>query len=622
MVSCGTNDTGSNEDSGLSILDLLLQQDNFGDFDSDGISDDFGVLYDVPDTDKPPAEYYPDGTCVKELDEDFYNEQVKTNPHPDGSKPDETDPPPPPPAVDIPGCTDPLATNYDSTATVDNGSCIHPAVPPPTPPTADPDMSAYAEFLIPRSMEDANKEAKNGYFVPTSAKDYKDGYRKVKDYKDANDDWVYKKVQYGFSSINGKKLPENVGYYDVPGDGSEGYFKWIQCFNYRDTKYMIPAPRPFHLAIKYWRNGGYDDKARNDQHSVGCNANVVKDGMYTAGLCPQVKEIVFHTTGIPNESKQMDPLRHAAGGPTKKGWSTFPYHWMFRKDGWAAQMLPDWKYGAGVGPPVSRSDVKNIGITWMSYKEGSAAESGGYPEVGSFKWKVKRGKRIRYFSGRAMTVDEFKAKGDWENATERTCWPTDAQIINMGKLCAIYIKRYPDIVITAHHAYKAKHCPNFWVASWVAAGGVPGLNQAGIDKFIKKGGKSNGTEEDGFVNHKDLNTYGKNELLIYAAQRLAKISNPAGIGGGNVPHPTSNSNSPVSTDVDSFGNPVKGSPNFKAFNDMDCSEFKTFYHNIRNNGPLSGPKNLLAFQRSLPSGAGPDTSGQFSNKCFTCEDQL
>ena len=35
-------------------------------------------------------------------------------------------PPPPPPPAPILGCMNPLALNYDATATIDNGSCILP----------------------------------------------------------------------------------------------------------------------------------------------------------------------------------------------------------------------------------------------------------------------------------------------------------------------------------------------------------------------------------------------------------------------------------------------------------------------------------------------------------------
>jgi hypothetical protein len=297
-------------------------------------------------------------------------------------------------------------------------------------------------------------------------------------------------------------------------------------------------------------------------------------------------------------------------------------------DGHCAQMIPDWKYGCGVGKAnENKSDFTNIGMTWMSYKEGSDAKDGGYPRVGTIK--CCDSKNRKYFKGRAVTVAEFKAKGDFTASNPyRTCFPSDAQIINMAKLVAIYVKRYPDIVITGHHAYKSKHCPNFWVASWVAAGGVPGLDQAGIDKLIKKGGHSNSSRvaEGGFVSPFEGSCYKygiEDELLVYAARELAKISNPAGIGGGSVPSPnsnnsnTSNSNPPVSADVDSFGNPVEGSPNFKDFRDMNCSEFKTFYYNIRNNGPLSGPKNIQAFSGTLPDS---EARADFAQKTYECQD--
>ena len=564
-VSCGTSNTGSNEDSGLSVLDLLLQQDNFGDFDSDGISDDFGVLY-PEDAETGPDEYYPDGTCVKEISPNQY-EGEKNNPE---KGPDDNDDvniiepiiPTPPVPTPIKGCTNPKAENYDSKATEDDGSCIIPTTPPIVTP---PNLSKYAEFLTPRSKETANAEAGSHkgtqYFVPTSYKDFNNSNK---------------------GPMNGKYLPTYVGYYDSPGDGSEGYFKWIETFNLKETSFWIPAPRPFYIATKYWRNGGYDDRARQSAKTVGCGPQVVKDGMYTAGKCSlDPMEISVHTTGIGtwDSGDSGDPLRHS-DPHMGKTWSAPSYHWMLRNDGWCSQILPDWRYGCGVGSDKDKNspnyknltaDKRNVGITWMTYKQGTDAIDGGYPRIGVRK---KVGKKW-VFKGRAVTVAEFKAAGDFTTSNRyRNSYPSDAQIINMGKLCAIYIKRYKNITIAGHHQYKSKSCPNFWVPSWVAAGGIPGLDQAGIDKFIKKGGTTTKTgysgnvttAEDGFCYYKGLNKYGEDELMIYAAQKLAEISNPAGIGGGSVPFPNSNTSNP--------NIPV---PAGKLVKDMDCNEFKVYY---------------------------------------------
>ena len=557
MVSCGTNSTGS-EDKELSVLDLLLRQDNFGDADSDGISDDFGTEYNVPDYQQPIHSHGPNGECIKDVDpEQIENEE---NSALDETEPDDDNVTPDPPIPVVNGCTNPQAENYNPNATEDDGSCIIPTTPPDDPPTADPDLSAYAEFLTVVTKAEAEAQATHGYFYPKSYKDQQGGVEKTNGKTDE-----YGRYIKGVGKINCKYMGERTPYYSSPGDGSDGYFKWIELYNYKDTSFWFPEPRPFYMATKYWRNGGYENRSRQIGHSVGCNQQVVKDGMYTAGKCPDVEEIVIHTTGIQNCKTQRDPLRHSAGAmcndpyqPYKKnskgkwigtGASTMPYHWQFRKDGWCAQMMPDWRYGAGVGGRSSNgSDNRNIGITWMTYND--PVGTGGYPTTGN----------------RAMTISEL---GGF-NGKYRGCFPSNAQIINMAKLIAIYIKRYPNINITGHHQYKSKHCPNFWIPAWIAAGGIPGLNQAGIDKLIKEGGEGeNGDKYKGYGYYSSC-SYGEAELLTFAGEELAKISNPAGIGGGSIPVPSSNNSN--------TSNPNIPQPLGKRWQDMDCAEF-TVYHN-------------------------------------------
>ena len=54
--------------------------------------------------------------------------------------------------------------------------------------------------------------------------------------------------------------------------------------------------------------------------------------------------------------------------------------------------------------------------------------------------------------------------------------------------------------------------------------------------------------------------------MTLAGEELAKISNPAGIGGGSVPFPNSNTS-----------NPNIPQPAGKSIKDMDCNEFKVYY---------------------------------------------
>ena len=542
MVMCGTNKTGSSEGE-LSVLDLLLQQDNFGKtVDDDGIGD-FGLTYELLDYSKPPLAQTPDGTCTNETDEQKEDRQREIEEMEEDGGADVEGEVEEEVIEVIRGCTNPKATNYNSKATEDDGSCI---LPPPEEeekePVTDPDLKQYKDFLTPRSKETALKEAKTylgtTYYVPTKFDGHYDGDNSGKN-------------RWGGGPLNMQLMGEMVGYYDSPGDGSEGYFKWHELLNRHNTKYWVPEPRPFYIATKYWRNGGYDDRARQQGKLVGCNQKVVKDGMYTAGLCPEVDELVIHTTGIKNcHNRNADPIRHATGLMRFLGYSSLPYHWMLTANGYCSQMLPDWKYGTGVGGMKSnKSDTKNIGITWMTYDD--PVGHGGYPDLPGLK-------------GKAMTI----AESGGFNGKYRNAWPSNEQIINMAKLVAIYVKRYPNIVITGHHQFKVKHCPNFWVPAWIRAGGIPGLDQTDIDKLVRTGGPHG--DDEGYAFAKDCTSkkYAV-ELLVQAGEELAKISNPGGVGTGATPRPP---------DADQ-NNPVNPNQSMlKRWQDMNCDEFVPWFN--------------------------------------------
>jgi len=589
MVSCGNSNTGSKEPE-LSVLDLLLKQDNFGDFDSDGISDDFGVEY-PEDSEKPPHSHFPDGTCYKDI---VSPEQQKIDAQ-EAEKMEEGTPEGEDQPVVLTGCTDVNATNFNPDATTDDGSCVYTPLPP-TPAVPDPTLDPPEAF---RSKADAlvlSKKIRSNVVYPRNRKEQTNM---------SKSDWADKLLYYN--------IPDN-------GDGSDGYMRWKPGINKKGTQFWFPEPRPLNVAVKYWRTGGFTNNSpiQNAQSATNGTYEVSKDGMYTEGLCSSIKYLSIHITGIDGEGKtQRDPLGHAGGrfcmapeqkvndeGETywKNPWSTPPYHWLFRGDGQCSQLLCDHRAGVGASGRNKNNGDKfhdtSVSVNWMSY----GARDSTYVRGNDCKPPQKT---------TATSANFFKY---------RAHFPSDAQIIGMAKLIAIYIKRYPDIKVFGHNQQStSRSCPIFWAPSWIRAGGIPGLNQAGIDKLILTGGNTKANSEasnDYSIEPYLVDKYGADTIFGEAARQLAKISNPAGIGGGNVPAPKSNSNTPVSADVDSFGNPVKGSPNFKDFRDMDCDEFKIFYYNIRNNGPLAPIKNLQAFS----SGLDIEGRSDFDDKSYQCQD--
>ena len=547
MVSCGTSSTGS-KDNDLGVLDLLLRQDNFGDADSDGISDDFGAEY-PEDAEKPPHSHFPDGTCygdvvdpeqqAKDVEEYKFPEKDV----PEGDKPENI----------LYGCTDPSATNYNPDATTDDGSCLYEPLEPPIP---DPDLPPPEPF---RSKADAlalSKQRKSRLVYPETRADQTNM---------SKSDWA-----------------DKLYYYNIPnnGDGSDGYMRWKPGINKMGTKFWFPEPRPLHIALKYWRTGGFknNDPIQHAQSATNGNYEVAKDGMYTEGLCSSIKYLSIYITGIDDEgSKTRDPLGHAGGkfckapyvndeGETVNPWSTPPYHWLFRGDGQCSQLLCDHRAGIGASGVNKNNGDKihnfSVSVNWMSY--------------GARDSTYVKGNDCKPPRRTAGTPENFRKY--------RAHFPSDEQIIGMAKLIAVYIKRYPDIQVFGHNQQSTKRsCPIMWVPSWIRAGGIPGLDQAGIDKLILKGGNTKASSEapdDYSIEPYLVDKYGPDTIFGEAARQLAKISNPAGIGRGTIPQPPgTTSGAPIN----------QNQPIVRRWQDMECDEFNVWFNqNIKNNSNLTG----------------------------------
>jgi len=563
MTKCGTNTTGSNEPE-LGVLDLLLRQDNFGsiDSDADGLEDDFGTEF-LEQNEQPPAHEVGDenGTCYKDFTTEEERKEgkkqfdYKEEDREEGEEQEDT----------LVGCTDPAALNFNPDATQDDGSCIYEPVEDALPPLT-------GEYAF-RSKADAlalSKKKRSSLYYPTN---------KEEQQKLGKGNWA-----------------DKLYYYNVPDnkDGSDGYMRWKPGYNKKNTKFWFPEPRPLNIALKYWRTGGFKngDPIKSAQSATNGNYECSKDGMYTEGLCSSIKYLSVHITGISNETNpNRDPLGHAGGKFVKGEWSTPPYHWLFQKNGNVSQLLCDHRAGIAAGGKHYDTGETfhnhSVSVNWMTYGAGTDK----YVDNGHCT--IPQSARRNF---NEVTFNKFRGH-----------FPSDEQIIGMAKLIAVYIKRYPDIKVFGHNQQSTdRTCPVFFVPSWIRAGGIPGLDQEGIDKLILTGGStkaSSEAENDYSIAPKLIDSFGPDTWYGEAARQLAKISNPGGIGTGVVPRPSDfESNVPVN----------QNQPIVKKWQDMDCDEFMVYFNQNWKNLPPGVAGQRL---RNMPE----EERDEFEMKTYNCQ---
>ncbi len=491
MVSCNTSNTGSNSDNqALSVLDLLLQQDNFEE-------KDFGLSYD-PDV-------AGDMVSQEELDaDDEETDDVIPNNTPIEDPVIPTPPESLPPTGEMQNIRNPGDYSNWKSQLSDNYKCF-PASETPIypikiwrykPPKYDKDTGK----LISPGKE-RNNEQTTVIINPTSVVD------------------MCQRIQTDPKQSKNKML---VIHTDAGSQGT--HHAMNQGSLHRDWKH--PG---YHISVDV---EGYCNRGRFDNEN---------------------------TYGCKNNKTETNPAKD--GPPSNYNYSPYKNKELVN----------------GNNSSTRKSDsIQIINISWLGSNKNI---SNPYAN---------------------------KANGDWlTNATM-----TKKQAHSIAKLVKTYIKKYPGIQVCGHNQLgpTIKDCPCFNVPKWAELCGIPDKNIYKTFHNLAPNHKT-WTPEKAFSD--DNTHFSKNSVKMF--KELGDIST------WNITPSSTPQNSPITNNnnVDSFGNPVVGSSDFKDFRDMDCSEFKIFQNNIENNGPFNRTKNIQAFSSTLPDSEARD---DYSQKMYECQD--
>ena len=568
-LSCGAPTGSESKKEPGSVLDLLLIQDNFD-------REDFGR----PDLDEGGESGSEDALPVVEKEDEVIINEIEDNQ-----------------TQQILGCTNPNATNFDPNATQDDGSCI---IPPP--PVSS--QGTGAQVHVGTAVSDLNPnggykhEIKSNSDYKRFLSDYRSKYRgsgtmtKPKGYHDnsicpiifrnrksLNDDCLDMVFDpYSVEEIIAKMTKDGVNANNLPT--VENLCQHITVTGYHNTYEIVEC------------------KAHHSRHGYNINIGAFGECQYNIDIMGG-QNVGDGDTGITHAG--TDGFSYGIGGTnSSNGFSRKRINNIYAPDRTDKNDLDGSK---GKRTPNRGGKLKTINISWVG----------------------------------TVTDDRSGlSRPDLETTNKvKNCTMTPPQAYSYLELTRYFVKAFPNIKVIGHNqatlgGFKAgrkrggKTCPGWW---------VPTLNDLmGLDKKhtyedclgdLSKSDRESlnswkvGSSDDTLSNHKSY----KSSRYKNTAEYIFKLANTGKTSSSRAGLPLTNSappstNPPVSADVDSFGNPVEGSPNFKDFRDMDCNEFKIFYYNIRNNGPLAPIKNLQAFS----SGLDIEGRSDFDDKSYQCQD--
>ena len=563
-LKCGAK-SGSNQevnDPPSSVLELLMAQDNFGESPTDEGETDFGVELDE---------------FTKSLDEYIGNSDTKTCEVPEsevgnkthnGAGDDENENGEEDKVGDdqteIYGCTDPQSLNYNPKATQDDGTCQY-----------DVDVDAtepWPDSTIPSTFDAYRAK----------------GTKKISNKKDGS----YKCTSWS------EGWAMDLPFKTVPNDGSNGEMKWKWAISKYNKRHYYPEPRPFGIVKRNLRTQFDGPGVTSDIMSDECSAKFGLNLSTSSGRKGQAslnlsKHIAIHWTAgwryhnhkvrLPYGSVHDHLTRNYPD--IKQPWSNFGYNVMIQHDGLISQMQPDFARTIGVGN--SSNHDNNTSMNWNM--------------IGGVDYYYTERPTKSDTSGTGWKANGSKRKSKQNHNVYATEWqtPTKAQMEALMNMMDLYIIRYEDIKVFGHHNVSSKACPGFNVGLFLEliGGGYENhvLRDGSGEIYYRTSSLRNGynkRDEDDEYYHR-----ARDYAAMFKGRKAPKY--------GDTQSPTAAANTGAN-------GTTSGAAGTKSWEDMDCSEFSTWYKGFQ---PY--PKAAQQYYTSL-SLSDPDRASDFIDKVTQC----